>query len=102
VTQEEEVTRIEECLRRLLKEKEEIFQERELEIASLKGELEKTVNTNMKFQKRSINLNNILKSQGSQIDNTRIVYKKEHIVEEEEFTSLEKNSMEGLKVLCPT
>jgi hypothetical protein len=56
----------------------------------------------MKFQKRSINLNNILKSQGSQIDNTRIVYKKEHIVEEEEFTSLEKNSMEGLKVLCPT
>jgi len=51
VIQEEEIREIEKCLRRQLKEKEEIFEEHELEIASLKEDLKKRVSTNMKLEK---------------------------------------------------
>ena len=99
--QEEEVRKIEECLRRLLKEKEEIFQEQELESASLKRELGKTVNNNMKLENSSSTLNKSIKSRRSPIDKTRIGYKREHSFVEEKFTSLETKIDERPQSVAP-
>jgi hypothetical protein len=73
----EEEKRIEEILANKLKEMEDIFHERELEIVFLRKELDKTVtqlNTNLKFEKSSTVLEDILNVQRSPFDRTGLGY----------------------------
>jgi len=83
----EEDKKVEEVLNSQLKEKEEICQAKEIEIVSLREEVKGTVATNLKFEKISSALEDILNQQISPSDKTSIRYdhKQKHIEEEKSF-----------------
>jgi hypothetical protein len=83
----EEDKKIEEVLNNQLKEMEEICQAKKLEITSLREEVKRTAATNLKFEKSSSAIQDILNEQRSPSDKTCIGYdhKQKHIEEEKSF-----------------
>ena len=72
--QVEEAKKTQEVLANQLKEKEASCQKHEIEISSLKKELEKINNPSLKFERSSTILDNILEQQKSPHDKTGIGY----------------------------
>ena len=79
-----EETKSNEVIKGQLKEKEDIFQEREFEIVTLQKELEKTTTTNFKFEKSTLILYDIIIQQISPLDKTSLGYDEWKNVEEGE------------------
>jgi hypothetical protein len=95
--QVEEATKIEKVLKAQLKEKEDIYSSVESEIVYLRKELERS-HTNIKFEKSSTNLHEMLNRHRSPIDRTGLGYSgKKDVANEEASTSSKQSSEERTK-----